>query len=79
MMKQTYIKPAVTVVKMEGPMLLESLSNPESERVAPEENLPKPDVPGVGGNGGNGVVYESKGHSSWGTWDDYPSQGSLWD
>lgn len=77
-MKKKYIKPAVTVVKMEEPILLESLSDPTSGN-ASDENPNTPDVPGVGGNGGNGNVYESKGHTSWDTWGDYPSQGSLWD
>lgn len=77
-MKKKYIKPAVTVVKLEGPMLLESLSDPTSGTTT-DENPNQPGVPGVGGNGGNGNVYESKGHTSWDTWGDYPSQGSLWD
>lgn len=72
-MKQAYIKPTVVVVAMEK-LMLDTLSKDDGKNGAPDRT-DLPNVPEIGER----TPADSKGHDSWGIWDDYPSQGSLWD
>ncbi len=73
-MKQAYIKPTVVVVAMEK-LMLDSVSKDDGKNGAPDNT----NLPGVPEIGEGTPPADSKGHDLWGTWGDYPSQGSLWD